>query len=59
MIESNLSGKELNPTVLKKIQYRIFSYEHENHSTKKLSDSEMVTKIRKSIDEMVRSEDNL
>ena len=59
MTESNSSNKELNPTVLRKIQYRIFSYEYENHSTKKLSDSEMVTKIRKSIDEMVRSEDNL
>ena len=49
--------KELDPTLLRKLEFRIFSYEHENHKTKKLTDSEMVQRIRKLIDEYVRTED--
>lgn len=48
--------KELDPTLLRKLEFRIFSYEHENHKTKKLTDSEMVQRIRKLIDEYVRTE---
>ena len=48
---------ELNPTVLRKLEFRIFSLEHENHKTKRLTDSEMIQKIRKVIDEYVRTED--
>ncbi len=51
--------KELNPNVLKKLQFKIFSLERDNHKTKKLSDYSMVQQIRKTIDELVRSEDNL
>ena len=49
--------KELDPTLLRKLEFRIFSYEHEKHKTKKLTDSEMVQRIRKLIDEYVRTED--
>lgn len=49
--------KELDPNLLRKLEFRIFSYEHENHKTKKLTDSEMVQRIRKLIDEYVRTED--
>lgn len=49
--------RELDPTLLRKLEFRIFSYEHENHKTKKLTDSEMVQRIRKLIDEYVRTED--
>lgn len=48
--------KALDPTLLKKLQYRIFSLEHENHKTKRLTDSEMIQRIRKIIDEYVRTE---
>lgn len=49
--------KELNTTLLRKLELKIFSLEHENHKTKKLTDSEMVQRIRKIIDEYVRTED--
>ena len=49
--------KELDQTLLRKLEFRIFSYELENHKTKKLTDSEMVQRIRKLIDEYVRTED--
>lgn len=50
--------RELDPVLLRKMEFRIFSYEHENHKTKKLTDSEMVQKIRKVIEEFVKQEDN-
>ena len=49
--------KELNPTVLRKLEFRIFSLEHENHKTRKLTDSEMIQRIRKVIDEYVRGDE--
>lgn len=59
MTESNNVEKELNPQILRKLEWRIFSLERENNKTKRLSDSDMVQKIRKNIDEIVRSEDNI
>lgn len=59
MTDSNNVEKELNPQILRKLEWRIFSLERENNKTKRLSDSDMVQKIRKNIDEIVRSEDNL
>lgn len=50
--------RELDPVLLRKMEFRIFGYEHENHKTKKLTDSEMVQKIRKVIEEFVKQEDN-
>lgn len=58
MIGSNSNNQELNPITLRKIESRIYAYEYENHSTKKLSDSEMIRKITKVIDELVRAEDD-
>ena len=48
--------KELDQTLLKKLEFRIFSLEHENHKTRKLTDNEMIQRIRKVIDEYVRTE---
>ena len=48
--------KDLDATLLKKLQYRVFSLEHENHKTKRFTDSEMIQRIRKIIDEYVRME---
>ena len=59
MTDSNNVEKELNPQILRKLEWRIFSLERENNKTKRLSDSDRVQKIRKNIDEIVRSEDNL
>ena len=59
MSESNGAKKELNESVLRKLEFKIFQLEQSNHNTKKLTDTEMVQKIRKTIDEMVRAEDNL
>ena len=53
MSESN-DKRELNPALLRKMEVRIYGYEHENHKTKRLTDSEMVQKIRKPIEEIVR-----
>ena len=49
----------LKENVLNKIKLKIFNLEHSNHNTKDFSTSEMVQKIRKIIDDMVRAEDNL
>lgn len=55
---SELNDKrELNPALLRKLEVRIYGYEHENHKTKKFTDSDMVQKIRKTIEEVVRQED--
>lgn len=51
--------QELKPIVINKLRLRVFNFERDNHKTKKYSDTEAVTKIRKMIDELVRSEDNL
>ena len=56
MIELN-DERELDPELLRKMELKIFNYEHENHKTKKLTDSEMVQKIRRTIEEMVRQEE--
>ena len=48
--------KELDPTLLRKLEFRISSLEHENHKTRKLTDNEMIQRIRKVIDEYVRTE---
>lgn len=58
MTEYN-SEKELNTRALKKLESRVFSYEYENHSTKKLSDADMVKKIMRAIEEIVSSEDKI
>lgn len=49
--------RDLDPELLRKMELKIFNYEHENHKTKKLTDSEMVQKIRRTIEEMVRQEE--
>ena len=49
--------RDLDPELLRKMEFKIFNYEHENHKTKKLTDSEMVQKIRRTIEEMVRQEE--
>ena len=55
---SELNDKrELNPALLRKMEVRIYGYEHENHKTKLLTDSQIVKKIRKTIEEIVRQED--
>ena len=55
---SELNDKrELDLALLRKMEVRIYGYEHENHKTKRLTDSEMVQKIRKTIEEIVRQED--
>ena len=46
--------KELDPTLLRKLEFRIFSLEHEK--TRKMTDNEMIQRIRKLIDEFVRTE---
>lgn len=48
--------KELDQAILRKLEYRIYGMEHENHNTKKITDSDMITRIRKVIDEFVRQE---
>ena len=54
---SELNDKrELNPALLRKMEVRIYGYEHENHKTKRLTDSEMVQKIRKIISNGSRSQ---
>lgn len=53
------SDNNLKESVLNKIKVKIFNLEHSNHNAKNFSTSEMVQKIRKIIDEMVRAEDNL
>ncbi len=40
----------LNPDILKRLKYRIYLMERENHKTKKHKDNEMVEKIRKLIE---------
>ena len=50
--------RELDPVLLRKMEFRIFGYEHEKQKTKKLTDSEMEQKIRKVIEEFVKQEDN-
>lgn len=48
MSMSELNDKrELNPALLRKMEVRIYGYEHENHKTKRLTDSEMVQKYGK------------
>lgn len=49
--------RDLDPELLRKMELKIFNYEHENHKTKNLTDSEMVQKIRRTIEEMVRQEE--
>ena len=49
-------NNELDQAILRKLEYKIFSMEHDNHNTKKLTDSDMVTRIRKVIDDFVRQE---
>ncbi len=53
------SDNNLKESVLNKIKVKIFNLEHSNHNTKVDSTPEMVRKIRKIIDDMVRAEDNL
>jgi len=49
--------KELDQALLGKLEFKIFKIEHENHKTRKLTDNEMIQRIRKIIDEYVRMED--
>lgn len=46
----------VNQRILIKLSNKIYSLEYLNDKTRKFSDSEMSTKVRKVIDEMVRSE---
>lgn len=58
MTELNDKPK-LNDVVLRKLQYKIYFLERDNHKTKKHTDADMVQKIRKVIDEAVRSEEDV
>lgn len=46
----------VNQKILIKLSNKIYNLEYLNDKTHKFSDNEMSTKVRKAIDEMVRSE---
>ena len=48
--------KELNESTLAKLKLKIITYERENYKTKKYTDSDMIQRIKKLIDEAVRTE---
>ena len=54
---SDSNEKELDEKIVRRLEFMIFTMEKENHKIQKYSDSEMVPRIRKVIDEKVRSED--
>lgn len=56
MIGFNQEQAPLSPELLKRIEMKVFMMEKENHPIKIISDSAMVQKIQKAIDEIVRSE---
>ena len=51
--------ERLNEKVLGKLKTKIIMYERENYKTKKYTDSELITRIKKAIDEAVRTEEEI
>lgn len=46
--------EQLDERLVRRIQLKVFAMERENHKIKKFTDGEMVQRIRKAIDEVVR-----
>ncbi len=57
MREFNNEKTPLSPELLKRIELKVFMMEKENHPVKTISESAMIQKIQKAIDEIVRTEE--
>ena len=47
---------ELDEIILARLKMKIITFERENYKTKKYTDSDMIQRIKKLIDEAVRTE---